>query len=384
MSIDEICLRKKETQAHETRIEVEWIPSKPPKLVIQLGSNTTTVRIGLATSARGLESALPAVRDSEQESASSSSSLEAFKIRSVGIQATEMNQTSHLNQVVQEKGPGKMADLSAVRKEPAQDTSKGPQPELVTAQVAPPGISALITRLSEGSKIEMSSTHWSCQTNGVIIQWDLKNVVPSYAPCLPLYGPDVREEWTKETGDDNYTVHCSLHDKVQVYYGLSLQRASEVETWIPCGVSVDESRLGTNPIRILAPLLFTLTNPENPVQQHFDTLETGNDNTWLREVRSIGTHPFTWHWLDFWDRQIRYWHQRQADAPEYIQVSWTQGILVNRWVYRALGEVDAHMWVYDEYTPYIGGYVDPELMGLVEWEYPKWRMPRFHAWTDWD
>ncbi len=177
-------------------------------------------------------------------------------------------------------------------------------------------------------------------------------------------------------------MRCSIFEpypeKVLPYLAVTRNQQWDRTSYIPWAESeaTGSYRLGAHPVRIFPPIIYSVLSLDGPARVEQGSLELDNSTVFTQG----GLQLYTWPWLQYWDRQIRYWYQRQSEKPEYIQITLSQGIVVNRWVYQHLAEMDMTMWEYMEECRFMGGYENPDTMGQVEWEYPKRSPPSYGSW----
>jgi hypothetical protein len=219
---------------------------------------------------------------------------------------------------------------------------------------------------------------------GAQLSWTLTGVRPDLLNTLPIYGSEVREEWTKQPGQSTYEVKCSLSESVPVLVSPCLTIDDRDEgTWVPRWDNRAHFRLGVNPVQIHMPFEFTILEFNGAGRTEQWKIANGNDCKWTEDCNGR-LCEFTWPWIQFWDRQVRYWRFRSNELDEYVMISESQGVLINRHVYMMLAETDSHLWIWQDGEEFVGGYEDPERMRSVEWDYYPLATPSIQAWPGYE
>ena len=134
-------------------------------------------------------------------------------------------------------------------------------------------------------------------------------------------------------------------------------------------------QLGWYPVIIPMPMIFRM----EPYRYHggkdfecFGKLLDFDTEWWYASTLARKEPNFyQWPWLHFWRRQVQYWSAQKREYPTLVALGPDMGVAVNRYLYKALAERDAHVWKYQGKYP--DGYLGPEAEELqgqrAMWDY---------------
>jgi hypothetical protein len=142
-----------------------------------------------------------------------------------------------------------------------------------------------------------------------------------------------------------------------------------------------EMMMGKDPVIILIPMRFRMRQKHRPGSSYLrGTLLDTQPCAW--RAQREGDHMpmwYTWAWLWYWKRQLRFWTLQQMNYPQLVALGSDGAVGVNAFLYRKLADHYSDIWRFNGQM--LGGYLAPGHPRVcnASWDYAPSQKPRVNA-----